>query len=69
MLVSQTFGELIDYSASKYISIVEGQVAIFKDYGALAHMTNLSNYEDLRKETEKLIDYISQSYMKKFLEL
>jgi len=46
----------LDYSSSHYIPVSNGKVAVFENYQALAHVTNLTDFITITSETEKLME-------------
>lgn len=59
--------KLIDYSHADYIPIHDGDIIIWKDYNYLKHSTNLTLYDTIIDETNKLMDIFPKTHMKKIL--
>lgn len=51
----------IDYTNSHFIAIADAKVATYKNYNYVVHRTNLTEYEDVITENEKLIKNLSDS--------
>lgn len=67
-MVPFNYGTILDYSASHYIPIQDGNVAIFDAFKNLAHVTNLTTFDELTIVTENLLNHFPQSHMEKLLE-
>lgn len=67
-LLSTNHATMLDYSSSHYIPISDGYAAIYENYGILAHITNLTDFITISRETKNLTDLLPQSHMKKLLE-
>lgn len=68
LILSTTHATILDYSSSHYIPISDGDAAIFDNYGVLPHVTNLTDFVEIAKETKDLVNLFPQTHMKKLLE-
>ena len=58
----------MDYSSSYYIPVSNGKVAVFQNFEALAHVTNLTDFIAITSETEKLMGLYLPSLSRQLLE-
>lgn len=60
-LVPHAISKIIDYSDTYFMAVTDGQVATYKYHDYLIHQTNLTEYELAMRESEGIIDQLSDA--------
>lgn len=68
LMLGMVQSRIIDYSHSNYIPIIDGKVLVWEQRDYLRHSSNLTEFDVIADETEKLIELFPQSHMRKLLD-